>query len=307
MSSRYYNNQKVACAICDSPSRYSLDKDGYTLFKCERCGLVFVHPSPSEAYLKRKMYSKTSGYQKNKIKNLSETVPSRRDKKILDWLVVNRKGARILDVGCSSGEFLYHAGPRGFSVVGVEPNERTREIAVANGLDVRLGDLPSASFADAEFDVVYLGDVLEHARDPRSLIEETKRILKENGYIIISTPNLNSFWAKITLFLFQTLRIPWSSVAPPYHLFQFSMSNLNILMEKVGFKPKETWFERAPTIRYELWQTHLYGWYKKKKNIWRLSATLAAFSLYAGFYLLDILITPFKSRDFGMIIIYERF
>ena len=55
-------------------------------------------------------------------------------------------------------------------------------------------------FADDTFDLVILGEVIEHLYDPDVLLRECNRILKKNGVLLITTPNLTSWYNRILLF-----------------------------------------------------------------------------------------------------------
>ncbi len=52
-------------------------------------------------------------------------------------------------------------------------------------------------FSDEKFDVIYCGEVIEHLYNPDFLVKEFNRILKPNGHIIMSTPNLCSWFNRI--------------------------------------------------------------------------------------------------------------
>jgi ubiquinone/menaquinone biosynthesis C-methylase UbiE len=58
---------------------------------------------------------------------------------------------------------------------------------------------------------------------------EIRRILKDDGILILGTPNYNSIFSKI-------LRERWPSIQPKYHLFLFSPQTINLLFKRTGFK-----------------------------------------------------------------------
>ena len=60
---------KPNCIICNSQSEYLLNKDGFDLYKCDNCSLVFVYPQPKPEFLRDEIYSYESGYQSNKKGN----------------------------------------------------------------------------------------------------------------------------------------------------------------------------------------------------------------------------------------------
>src|SRR3989344_5033938 len=233
----------MPCLVCSNSTDFFLEKDGYEYQKCPQCGLVFVYPQPKAEYLHHEVYSEKAGYQKHKKRDLSVVKENSHIKKILDHLESNLFSysqeyqnessfaydprevgvrPRLLDVGCSSVEFLYAAKKRGFDSYGVELNELTAKIAQANGLNVKRGTLEDACFESNFFDVIFLGDIIEHIENPRTLLTECSRVIKEGGTLVISTPNLDSFWAWATFQLYKQFSIPWSVLTPPHHLFQFS-------------------------------------------------------------------------------------
>lgn len=283
-----------------------MKKDGYSLYKCPACGLVFVFPQIHNDYLEAKVYSEESGYQANKPTKLDAVVVPPRVVRILDRMKKYVPGKRLLDVGCSNGEFMRAAEKEGFETKGVELNKRTAEIAKKNGLDVYNGFLEDARFQNGLFDVVFLGDLIEHVNDPKAIVRECRRILGQNGSVVISTPNLDCFWSRSTLMLYRLFGIPWSSATPPHHLFQFSFHNLTRLMRDSGFKERSVWYERPPRLMYELGSLHLYKRFKNHPTIGSLFYMLFSFGAYVIFYGLDYVLTPIKSTDFGMVAIYQK-
>lgn len=99
------------------------------------------------------------------------------------------RGARLLDVGCSSGALLGSARRHGFDVEGVEPAVQAAEYARSTGLTVFQGYLQDACYPAASFDVVTLMEVIEHLADPSALLKEVWRILKPNGVFVVGTGN----------------------------------------------------------------------------------------------------------------------
>ena len=79
------------------------------------------------------------------------------------------------------------------------------------------------------FDVVTLWNVFEHLLDPRESLREIHRILKGNGLLIMNTPNLDSFDAK----LFGRY---WIGFELPRHLYIFSENTLTRLLADTGFR-----------------------------------------------------------------------
>ena len=100
---------------------------------------------------------------------------------------------RLLDVGCSRGDFVAAAVALGFRAEGVEPASHIAAAARAAGLAVHAGLLEEQRFAAASFDVVTVFEVIEHLPAPLALLRECHRILRPNGILIASTGNTASW------------------------------------------------------------------------------------------------------------------
>ncbi len=100
---------------------------------------------------------------------------------------------RLVDVGCSRGQFVAFAAQAGFAAEGVEPAPDIAAAARALGLQVRSGLLEQQNYPDASFDAMSLFEVVEHLREPLPLLRECRRILKPGGILIVSTGNTASW------------------------------------------------------------------------------------------------------------------
>lgn len=100
----------------------------------------------------------------------------------------------VLDVGCASGYLGVALKERGCRVSGVEydPDDARRAAEVLD--DVRVADLNATSltelFGDQRFDRIVFGDVLEHLLDPERVLADAVSLLRENGTVVISVPNV---------------------------------------------------------------------------------------------------------------------
>lgn len=294
------------CHICGAEARFFMKKDGFDEYICNRCDFSFVYPQPEAEWLKNEVYSLESGYQANKNKDLSILKEDKVSKKILDFLSKTKPNGNLLDVGSSSGQFMYWARERDFDPKGVEINKRTADIAQSNGLDVYEGVLEDAPFERGNFDAVFIGDVIEHVNDPRSLIKASEEMLKPDGLLIISTPNVDCFWSRSTLILYKLFKIPWTSATPPHHLSQFSVNNLNMLMKEAGFSLIKPIFSKPPSLKYELGSLHLYKKWKATRRISDLLYMVMSFGIYSIMYYLNALLGLFLRKDFRMIMFYAK-
>lgn len=104
---------------------------------------------------------------------------------------------RLIDVGCSRGDFVAAAAELGFDAEGVEPAPRIAQAGRDAGRKVHTGRLEDQGFSDERFDVVTMFEVIEHLREPLPLLREIRRILKPQGVLLLSTGNAASWTARI--------------------------------------------------------------------------------------------------------------
>lgn len=152
-------------------------------------------------------------------------------------------GARLLDIGCSSGALLQSAMTHGFGAEGVEPAAQAAEFAKSTGLKVFHGYLEEARFPASSFDAVTLMEVIEHLPDPRALLREVWRILKPNGVLVVGTGNGASWTVRLV-----GARWGYFQVAEHGgHISFFNPHSLGRLAAQCGFR-----VERVQTRRVSL-------------------------------------------------------
>jgi 2-polyprenyl-3-methyl-5-hydroxy-6-metoxy-1,4-benzoquinol methylase len=133
------------------------------------------------------LYIKLFGYPFS----IASRILARKTLKILD----RNKNGWLLDVGCSHGAFDFELARRGYHVIGVDINKES--IGVGNKIRDSLGfknitfhhmDIVSNDFPNKIFDVIIMFEALEHIKEDDRLIWEFRRILKDDGTVILSVP-----------------------------------------------------------------------------------------------------------------------
>jgi 2-polyprenyl-3-methyl-5-hydroxy-6-metoxy-1,4-benzoquinol methylase len=223
----------------------------FNLVKCDKCGLVFINPSPSKMevskyYPKEKYYS----LSENPLENMKLKIYRIFYKKgfsikklifsPLKFIVRStriRENGNFLDIGCGDGKFLRLMREFGMSCYGIEPNN-PKKIA-EDRLKILNCELKDAKFKSNFFDVITLNHVFEHVNSPSLILEEIYRILKPGGHVIIATPNIGSLTAK----LFGKY---WLQLDTPRHLFLYSEKTMRDYAEKEGFKVDKIRYNSTP-------------------------------------------------------------
>ena len=148
-------------------------------------------------------------------------------------------GNRILDVGCGDGSFSQYSKEKFRRLYGTEISEEAAHIAQKQGVLTTITDLNSSlSYKDNTFDAVTCLDVIEHLPDPRLLLAEIYRVLRPDGQLVATTPNIRYFRNLYRLIFKGTFphTSADTSVWGGGHLHYFTRRDLNTLLNKVGFK-----------------------------------------------------------------------
>ena len=215
-----------SCPVCNGIEYdIAFKKENFTGKLCSNCGLVFISPVLEDShglYTDDKSSSPSKYYRLSYHSDYKTFI--RRIKLIEKYTV---KGS-ILDIGCSTGNFMEAAMKNGWeNVCGVEPNPVSANECKKKNLKVIEG------FADKElvkkiqdaFDAIYIGDVIEHVENPVEILNIVNRILGGEGIIMIVTPNFDSF-------IVRKLQIK-----PYEHLLYFNETSLRNLLKICGFHP----------------------------------------------------------------------
>jgi len=237
--------EHTACNLCGNtnaaPIIYDLpdfllhrNEVSATFVKCVSCGLVYQNPRPTFVEMAAHYPPDYESYAPEPDAENSSWLLRQAIRygvaKRCRYVTRYKHSGRLLDVGCATGIFLQGIRNCGnWEPYGVEINGHVAHIAQEHGLDVRLGMLEQAGFADGFFDVVTLWDVLEHLHDPAGSLREIYRILKPDGLLVIRVPNASSWDSR----LFGRY---WAGLDSPRHLYVFTPVTLDALLAANHFQ-----------------------------------------------------------------------
>jgi 2-polyprenyl-3-methyl-5-hydroxy-6-metoxy-1,4-benzoquinol methylase len=116
-------------------------------------------------------------------------------------------GARVLDVGCATGYLAAELSRRGCTVDGIELDPATAQQARGHCREVVVGDLEAPSthaevqrmLAGVRPDIIICADVLEHLRDPWTVLAWLRTLPAPGGRAVISVPNIAHWTARRAL------------------------------------------------------------------------------------------------------------
>ncbi|WP_317132857.1 class I SAM-dependent methyltransferase [Pseudotamlana haliotis] len=216
---------------------HSVSEEEFTLVQNPEFGFLETTPRPEAdklpQYYESKDYISHTDSNRNLFEIVYHLVRRISIKKKLE-LIDNyaEDGKILLDVGCGTGDFLKAAKDNGWYGYGIEPNEQAREIANKKTNQGVFDTEELFKFKPHRFDVITLWHVLEHLPDLEEQIEAYKKLLKENGTLIIAVPNHKSFDAEY----YQEF---WAGYDVPRHLWHFDKVSMGKLLSKHQLKITE--------------------------------------------------------------------
>jgi methionine biosynthesis protein MetW len=144
-------------------------------------------------------------------------------------------GVRVLDVGCGTGSVTLIANRlKSNEVLGLEPDEQRAERCRSRGINTVCGELDDAfSVRHGLFDVVVFADVLEHLPSPAEVLARAIRVLKPDGLVLISVPNVAHWTIRFNL-LRGRFDYTDTGILDATHLRWFTAKTIRSLCTDVG-------------------------------------------------------------------------
>lgn len=232
----------ATCPRCgaDTPRRVA-HEGALGIARCRACTLLYVTPRYAEP--QAHYHGEREAVLKKYGAILRGEQPHNRDPNYEQELGVLRKlkpRGVLLDVGTHCGFFLRKARGLGWTLVGVEPSPIGAELAREfYGLDVRTATLDGAGFPDQYADIVTMVDVFEHIADPRDLLAEVRRVLKDDGLLFIKVPNGRYNLFKYRL-IRQALRLKRVEIFDAKeHVVHYTIETLAATLGENGFRIRQ--------------------------------------------------------------------
>jgi 2-polyprenyl-3-methyl-5-hydroxy-6-metoxy-1,4-benzoquinol methylase len=184
--------------------------------------------------------------------------------KLLKQFVPDKK-AKILDIGCGLGDLLFLMKKEGYkNIIGIDHSQIAVEVCRKRNLNVMKASLENLPFEikNNKYDVIILGDVLEHIYVPAQVILQLRELLTKDGKLIISVPNAG--WIMNGILLSFAPQLLWLSVmfASWTHIKFYTFSSLRKELEACGFDIK--WLggvepDLVDISRMKIWAKVIFG------------------------------------------------
>lgn len=212
------------------------------IVRCPACTHMQLDRLPTEAEL-AEAYSEAASDA-----YLEEAAGQRESfRRVLERIERFSPKGSLLDVGCWVGFLLSEASERGWDeCIGIEPSAFASDYARTRlNLDVRTEDLFAAELPERHFDVVVMGDVLEHLARTDEALRRVAALLRPGGLLTLLLPDAGSRVARV-------LGRRWWSVVPT-HIHYFTRRSVATMLSRHGFRTLYVDTDpKAFTVRYYL-------------------------------------------------------
>ncbi len=258
------------CGYCKSDNSIFLyptfDTFGqkYAIHQCNECKAYFLSPRPSDETLIKayddSYYGKKDEKFDGKVEKFVDYFRRKRAKRLSKYL--NDK-AKVLDIGCGNGKFLQSLLKYGkYDLLGIElEGNSAKRAAKIHEIKLKIGELQKDDFLENSIDAVCLFHVFEHLKEPKETLEYLTGMLKKEGVLMISFPNIDSFQSHF----FKGI---WLHLDPPRHLFFFAPKDFKKLMETYGFELLEEKYFITEQNPYGMVQSILNCFTKKREVLY---------------------------------------
>ena len=230
----------VLCPLCEGENRarillhardYLFSQREFRIVRCTQCGLAHTSPRVADADLPGYYFRDYGPYQ-------------RRERRLGAFLrrwargagsplgrLLKAHGVRsVLDAGCGAGALLRQLRDEGFTVAGVDLDERCVTRIQREGIECYQGDVDAVvqRLEPGSYDAVLFRHVLEHLYHPVTTLRRLHGVLKGGGILYITVPDFGSWEARI-------FGRYWRGLDLPRHVCHFDVPTLSRLLQKTGF------------------------------------------------------------------------
>jgi len=149
---------------------------------------------------------------------------------VLSHIAQYTSGMSLFEVGIGGCECVLVAREIGFSICGIDVIDKHVQLARKEfGLSVETADFIKYQ-TERKYDIVIMGDVIEHVSDPVAALQKAYKLLNEDGVLWVSTPNFDSAFS-IVVGHNDPMKMQ------TFHLNYFSRHSLFTLLERCAFVP----------------------------------------------------------------------
>lgn len=188
------------CPVCDfEQAKAHWRKDGLITVRCHDCGIIYANPIQREFATGEFYDQRGVPFYLMPEKLGSDYAPVRFERE-LRLFREHCTGGRVLDVGCSTGAFLFHlmAGTHApetagnYDVLGTDVARAALEHAGSRGVPTLPGDFLEHDFGETRFAAITFWAVMEHLAEPGRFLRKAASLLEPGGVCLVLVPNAES-------------------------------------------------------------------------------------------------------------------
>ena len=188
------------CPVCGTEGGEPLfEKGRLRIVTCGGCAMLFANPVEAQFVGGQFYNERAAPYYLSPDKLDSDYAPVRFQRELKLFRRRCKRGA-VLDVGCSTGAFLFQLGqryPSDYERLGTDVVEPALKHAEIRGVPVLRGSFLEHDFAGRHFDAVTFWAVLEHLNEPRRFVAKAASLLRPGGRCFVLVPNMNSLAVRL--------------------------------------------------------------------------------------------------------------
>ena len=211
---------------------YTVSRETFSIYIDKKSQLLITTPRPSvhdlSRYYDSDEYISHSDSKKSfidKVYQIVRNYTTKQKVKLINSFSATNKS--VLDIGSGTGDFLLACKQNGWSIDGVEPNNKANKETRSKTVTEISKDI--SELENKQYDVITMWHVLEHVPNLNEYIFILKKILKPDGVLVVAVPNHKSYDASY-------YKEFWAAYDVPRHLWHFSRLSIDKLFQFANMK-----------------------------------------------------------------------
>lgn len=222
----------MKCPACENQKAQPIGlKNGYTLEKCTGCGTMFASLSFENEKTADEVHDLYDHYYDFSNFNLPKAAEISLQQMVQSFASFRETG-NLLDIGFGEGGMLSIAEKNNWKCFGTELSPSALKHGEDKGWTVSNDALSDNRCPKNGFDVVTMIELIEHVPNPDFFFETASQLLRPNGLLFLTTPNIKSINRR-------WLGTEWSVISPPEHITIWSPSGMKKALQRNNFIPQK--------------------------------------------------------------------
>lgn len=149
------------------------------------------------------------------------------------------QSVKILDLGAGEGALTQRLVDAGYSVVAADKEERTFKASCTEFYTIDFNKEEVSKFKEKyrkSFDIVLGVEVIEHLENPWEYIRTLNYMLKDNGMLLLTTPNITSWYSRLIFLRSGQFHQFFNTDLSYGHIMPISAWQLKNILEEESFQ-----------------------------------------------------------------------